>query len=52
MFHNFYSENRDVCGIMWKKYCRVRQATDENIMQDNSDTNMHSEYVIQKYYIF
>ena len=26
-----FSENRAVCGIIWKKYGKARQATDENM---------------------
>ena len=26
-----FSENRAVCEIMWKKYCRAGQATDDNM---------------------
>jgi hypothetical protein len=28
-----FSENRAVCEIIWKKYCRTRQATDDNIIR-------------------
>jgi len=31
MFDYFFL-NRDVCEIMWKKYCRVGQATDGTII--------------------
>ena len=31
MFNNFFSENRVVYELMWKKYGRARQATDDNI---------------------
>ena len=27
----FFFENRAVCGKIWKKYCRGRQATDDNM---------------------
>jgi hypothetical protein len=27
-----FLDNRAFCGLMWKKYCRVGQATDENMM--------------------
>jgi hypothetical protein len=47
MFHNFYSENRAVYETMWKKIVESdRPATDDDIMQDNSDRNTNSEYVI------
>jgi hypothetical protein len=28
----FFSENRAVCEIIWEKYCRTRQATDDSII--------------------
>ena len=53
MFSNFLSENRVVYEIMWKKYCRSGQTTDDNIIRSMSfacgitkATNSHSEYVI------
>ena len=33
MFHSFFSENRTVYEIMWGKYGRAVQATDENIIR-------------------
>jgi hypothetical protein len=30
---NFFSENRAVFEIMWEKYGRTRQATDDNIIR-------------------
>ena len=54
MFNNFYfSENRAVYEIMWKKYCTARQSTDDNTIRRmriacwiTKATDTHSEYVI------
>jgi hypothetical protein len=53
MISIFFFENRAVCEIMWKKYGRVRQATDDNIMWRMrfacwiaKATDTHSEYII------
>jgi hypothetical protein len=52
IFNNF-SENHVVYGIMWNKYGRTRQATDENIIwrmlfacRITKATDTHSEYGI------
>ena len=31
VFSNFFFEKRTVYEIMWKKYCRAGQATDDNM---------------------
>jgi hypothetical protein len=31
MLNNFFFENRAVCEIMWKKYCKDGQGTDDNM---------------------
>jgi len=48
-----YFENCFVYEIMWKKYCRIRQVTDDNIIRRTrfsgwipKTINTHSEYVI------
>jgi hypothetical protein len=53
MSNNFFSENRAVYEIMWKKYGRARQTTDDNIIRRmrfacriTKATDTHSEYVI------
>ena len=33
MFGNFYSKNCATCEIMWKKYCRATQTTDNSIIR-------------------
>ena len=33
MFNHFLYENPSVYDIMWKKYCRTRRATDDDIIQ-------------------
>jgi len=33
MFNNFFFDNLAVSEIMWKKYSRAGQATDENMAQ-------------------
>jgi hypothetical protein len=39
MFSNIFSpENRAVYEIMWKKYCRAGQATDDNMAHCMLDT--------------
>ena len=50
---NFSSENRNSYNIMWKRYGRSGQNTDDNIIQRirfpcwiTKDTNTHLEYVI------
>ena len=51
MFSNFFVfENRAFFEIMWKKYCRAGQATDDNMahahcMLDTESTNTYSEHV-------
>jgi len=47
----FFSKNPTANEIMFKKYCRVRQATDDSMahvhcMLIAKDKNTHSEYVI------
>jgi len=49
----FPPENRAVYEMMWKKYGKARQATDDNILRRmpvegriTKATNTHSEYVI------
>jgi len=53
MFSNFFLEKRAVYEIMWKKYGRVRQATDSNIIRSvyfacwvTRTTDTHPEHVI------
>ena len=53
MFNHFFPENSVVYEIIWIKYGRDRQATDDNIMQRICfacciimATDTHSEYVI------
>jgi hypothetical protein len=53
IFNNYFPESRAVCEIMWKKYGRARQATDDNIIRRMRiscwipmATNTHSQYVI------
>jgi hypothetical protein len=31
VFSNFFLANLAVCEIMWKKYCRAGQATDDSM---------------------
>ena len=52
MFNNFYfSENRAVYEIMWKKYCTARQSTDDNTIRRmriacwiTKPTQTHTQY--------
>ena len=51
VFSFFPLEKRALCEIVWKKYCRPGQATDDNMAQRfacwiPTATNTHSEYVI------
>jgi len=53
MFRNFSSENRNSYNIIWNKYGRSGQNTDDNIIQRirfpcwiTKDTDTNSEYVI------
>jgi hypothetical protein len=53
MFNNFSPENRAVYKLIWKKYSRAGQATDDNIIRRmrfacwvTKATNKHSECVI------
>jgi hypothetical protein len=32
VFSNFFFKNRVVYGVIWKKYCRAGQITDENMV--------------------
>ena len=51
--NNFFFETRSFCEIMWKKYVRARQATDDNVIRHmefvcwmTKATDTHSEYVL------
>ena len=53
MLKSFFYENRAIYEIIWKKYCRPRQAIDANIIWRmrfalwiSKATGIHSEYVI------
>jgi hypothetical protein len=53
LYSIIFSENIAVCEIMWKKCCRAKQATDDNIIRRmrfacwiTKATDTHSEYVI------
>jgi hypothetical protein len=32
MFSNFFSDGHAICEVIWKKYGRAGQATDDNII--------------------
>ena len=53
MFKGFFPETHAVYEIMWKKYCKAKQATNDEIIRRISfacwipkATKEHSEYVI------
>jgi hypothetical protein len=53
MFNTIFPENRAIYEIMWEKYGRARQATDDNMIRRmrfacwiTKATDTHSEYVV------